>query len=212
MGRKSINKKRKSNPEKQQEWIEILIPYFQKHGLKDITMDEVARVLNKSKATIYKYFKSREEIIEYGLAHKLRDIQQFEQILKNGDIAYLERYFESIAHLSLNISDISNRFLSDLKHQHPALWERVVAFIDYAMEILKEYYQQGIDDGIFIDVDPALMVMSDRFFFQSLSDPDFLISHNLTINQAFQQYFKMKFSGIVKDPRLLTRYKDSLFS
>ena len=211
MGRKSTNKKRKTNPEKQREWIEILIPYFQKHGLKDITMDEVASVLNKSKATIYKYFKSREEIIEYGLAYKLEHIQQFEEILKNEDVPYLERYFDSIAHLTINISDISNRFLSDLKHQYPSLWKRVVAFIDYAMEILKGYYQKGIDEGYFIDVDPSLMVMSDRFFFESLSDPDFLISHNLTINQAFQQYFKMKFFGIVKDSRLLKKYQDSIF-
>jgi AcrR family transcriptional regulator len=170
-------------------------------------MDEVARVLHKSKATIYKYFKSREEIIAFGLTYKLEEIQDFQEILQDHNIPFLERYFRSIEHLSVNISDISNLFLSDLKHLYPELWEQVSAFINHTTEIIKDYYREGIDKGVFSKINPALMVMSDRFFFAALSDPDFLISHNLSIEGAFKQYFRMKFFGIVKDAKLLRQYE-----
>ena len=203
MGRKSLNKERKDNPKKKLEWIEILIPYFQKNGLKSITMDEVASVLNKSKATVYKYFKSKEEIIEFGLGNKLEHIQHFEEILKDENTPYLDRYFKSIEHLTLHISDISNLFLSDLKHLYPEIWKRVSAFIEYAISIIIDYYKEGINLNIFDNINPSLMAMSDRYFFASLSDPDFLISNNLSITEAFNQYFRMKFFGIVKDHSLL---------
>ncbi len=198
MGRKPLKKKRKDNPAKKEEWAQILIPHFQKKGLRDFTMDDVAELLDVSKATVYKYFKSREEIVELCVAVKLDAIRHFSDILMDNNIPFLERYFLSVEDLTKNIADISNTFLSDLKHLFPETWNIVNGFIEYALEIIQNYYEEGIKDGILDKVDSSLMVMSDRYFFQSLSDPDFLSSHNLTLQEAFRQYFKMKFFGIVK--------------
>jgi len=201
MGRKSLKKKRKEHPEKKEQWVRQLIPHFQKNGLRNFTMDDVSKLLNLSKATVYKYFKSREEIVEMGVAIKLEEISHFRDKLMDKHAPYLDRYFNSLEYLTAHISDITNIFLSDLKHLYPKIWESVNAFIEFALEILQDYYSEGISKGLLEDVDPALMVMSDRFFLQALSDPDFLISHQLTINEAFQKYFRMKFFGIVKDKK-----------
>ncbi len=206
MGRKALNKKRYINPEKQMEWGKQLIPQLQKSGLKDVTMDEVARMLNVSKATVYKYFKSREEIISLCVALKLDEIRYFNDLLTDKKIPYLDRYFKSIEHLTIHIADVSNIFLLDLKQYYPETWLTVMGFIDFALETIKDYYSEGIREGVLEDAAPALMVMSDRFFFQALSDPDFLISHQLTLKDAFRQYFRLKFFGIVKDRKKIEKY------
>ncbi len=198
MGRKSLKKKRKNNPEKKEEWAKELIPHFQKKGLRDFTMDNVAEMLNVSKATVYNYFKSREEIVELCVAVKLSEVSHFSAILMDNQTPYLERYFLSLEDLTKNISGISNTFLSDLKHLFPATWKTVNNFIEYALQILREYYEEGIQSGALEKANTSLIVMSDRFFLQSLSDPDFLNSHQLTLEEAFKQYFKIKFFGIVK--------------
>ena len=198
MGRKSLRKKRKDNPVKKEEWAKTLIPHFQKRGLRDFTMDNVAELLNVSKATVYKYFKSREEIVELCVAVKLSEVQHFSAILTDKQTPYFDRYFLSLEDLTKNVSDISNTFLSDLKQLFPATWETVNNFIEYALQILREYYEEGIQSGVLEKASSVLMVMSDRFFLQSLSGSEFLDSTGLSLEEAFRQYFKMKFFGIVK--------------
>lgn len=198
MGRKSLRKKRKDNPEKKAAWARRLIPHFQKKGLRDLTMDNVAQLLHVSKATVYEYFKSREEIVELCVAVKLDEVKRFSDILMDKKTPFLDRYFLSIEDLTKNIADISNTFLSDLKNLFPETWATVSAFIEYALQVLRQYYEEGIASGALRKASASLMVMSDRFFLQSLSDPDFLDSHCLSLNEAFTQYFEMKFFGIVK--------------
>lgn len=198
MGRKSLKKKRKDNPQKKEEWARVLIPHFSKKGLSDFTMDDVAKLLEVSKATVYKYFKSREEIVELCVAVKLNEVKHFSDILMDKQTPYLDRYFLSLEDLAKNVSDISNTFLADLKRFFPATWETVNGFIEYALQILRDYYEEGIANGLLERANSSLMVMSDRFFLQSLSDPDFLNSHQLTLQEAFRQYFKMKFFGLVR--------------
>lgn len=198
MGRKPSDKKRKINPQKRDELASRLIPFFQKNGLKGISMDDMAEAMNISKATVYKYFHSREEILAAVIAIKLNEIKQFEIFLNDKNTEYLQRYKNSVQYLSEHISDITNVFLSDLKTIFPHLWQMIESFKQYCMNLLKTYYNEGIDKGYFGNINPEIMVLSDNFFLDKLTDPDFLTAHKLTLQQAFDEYFKIKFYGIMK--------------
>ncbi|GIV33356.1 MAG: TetR family transcriptional regulator [Chitinophagales bacterium] len=200
MGRKPLKKSRRDAPEKKEQWARKLIPHFQKKGLRSSTMDEVARLLHISKATLYKYFSSREEIVALCVAQKLQDIGRFRDILTDKNKPFLERYFQSIEYLSQQLADISSTFLADLKSIFPDTWATVDAFIESALEIILNYYEEGIRIGALQKANPHLMVMTDRFFLMALSDPRFLNASGLSLQEAFRQYFKMKFFGIVKKP------------
>lgn len=198
MGRKSINKTRSNSVAKKEELIQRLIPFLQEKGLQGITMDNMAAAMDISKATVYKYFQSREEILAAVIAFKLEEIKHFEEHLNNVKVEYLDRYKNAVQYLSAHISDITNLFLADLKTYFPHLWQLIDAFKDYCMHALKAYYNEGIRKGYFNKINPAIMVMSDQFFLDKLTDPDFLVTHKLSIQQAFDEYFRMKFYGIMK--------------
>lgn len=198
MGRKSINKTRSNSVAKKEELIQRLIPFLQEKGLQGITMDNMAAAMDISKATVYKYFQSREEILAAVIAFKLEEIKHFEEHLNNVKVEYLDRYKNAVQYLSAHISDITNLFLADLKTYFPHLWQLIDAFKDYCMQALKTYYNEGIRKGYFNKINPAIMVMSDQFFLDKLTDPDFLVTHKLSIQQAFDEYFRMKFYGIMK--------------
>jgi AcrR family transcriptional regulator len=59
MGRNSVEKDRKINPKKHLEIITGLIDFLQTNSLAASNMDDIALGLNKSKATLYKYFTSK---------------------------------------------------------------------------------------------------------------------------------------------------------
>lgn len=183
--------------------LEDILQFLMVRGLKDVSMDDVAAYLNKSKATIYKYFRSREEIVRMGLEYKLERLKDFVPVLMNrGEkkLDYLDRYFKAIQLFSEEVSDISNLFLSDLKEVFPDLWGQVKGFQDFASIVLNKFYQEGMEAGILKQMNPAILVMSDRFLFDALSEPSFLTQHNVTIGEVFQEYFEMKFFGIVAHP------------
>ncbi len=198
MGRKSSDKIRKDNPEKRDELLQRIIPFLLEKGLQGVTMDKMAEAMNISKATVYKYFQSREEILAATIAVKLDEIKHFDAYLNDKEVEYLDRYKNAVQYLSEHISDITNLFLADLKTFFPHLWQLIDAFKEYCMNSLKVYYNEGIRKGYFNKINPEIMVMTDQFFLDKLTDPDFLVAHKLTIKQAFDEYFRMKFYGIMK--------------
>ncbi|MEM0997808.1 MAG: TetR/AcrR family transcriptional regulator [Bacteroidota bacterium] len=198
MGRKAIDKARTVNPGKQRQMAEKLLPLIEGRKLEGLTMDDLAEMLGRSKATIYKYFRSREELFDLALTLKLERIQDFLPLLQNADLPYLDRYFQALELLSRHLSTISNDFLADLQRLFPRLWEKIEMLQALAGRILHGYYQEGVERGILEPIHPAVLVLSDRFLFQALSDPQFLADHQLTIQEAFAAYFKMKFFGIVR--------------
>lgn len=198
MGRKPVKKTRINDPEVKQQWARTLLPIYINQGLKRLSMDEVARHLEVSKATLYKHFSSREEIIETALAVKLTDIGSFKESLFDEDLPYLERYFKAIHIFFAEISGISTDFLSDLKTLYPDIWTKVEFFREYATSQLQLFYQQGIELGYFNNISPILLVASDKMFFDNISDPDFLKANNLNLQSAFRDYFTLRTGGLFK--------------
>jgi len=201
MGRKPLNKERIHDPVTQEGWVLRLIPVFQKNGIKQYTMKDLATLVGVSKATLYKHFSSKEEILEMVINLKLRQLEVFKEKLFDDQLPYLERYIKAIQITSLQIGGISNKFILDLRHLHPNLWERIRHFQEEAIELLKQFYQKGIQIGVFNDISPIIMVASDRSFFSTLLDnPEILTNSHLTVQEAFQDYFFMKCNGIIKSP------------
>lgn len=207
MGRKPITKNRKENPEIRKKWAAEITPIFIKNGLKKFSMDEVAKLLNVSKATLYKHFASRELLLSFALEEKLQQIGNFQNDLFNETLPFLDRYHAAIHIFFHEIAGISTEFLSDLKHAHPKLWKKITFFIKFAAELLKQFYQKGIEQGYFNNIEPAVLVLSDKVFFETISDPDFLKENNLTLQKAFKSYFELRINGLFTN----TEYRTKMF-
>lgn len=84
------------NKEKQTSILKTAIKRFTKHGLNKTTLDEVARDIRLSKATLYHYFTSKEDLflasIKYEGSIFLEEIKQIfdteETLLKNKLLEY----------------------------------------------------------------------------------------------------------------------------
>lgn len=198
MGRKPVEKKRIHDPEVRKQWIEKLMPIYMKNGLKKFTMDEISDKLGVSKATIYKHFSSRMEILETVVNTKIEEISAFEVFTMDENIPYMTRYQNAIKNASLRLAGISNQFLLDLKELYPELWERMMSLQFFAAERAKAFYQEGVNKGYLRDFDPSWLALTDRIFLGGLSNPQFLIEHDMTLQTALDNYFRLKGEGIFK--------------
>lgn len=197
MGRKPLTKKRLKRPEKQREIIEKLTDFFKKNRLSENNMDQVAAYLNKSKATIYKYFRSKEEMVDLLISHKIKNIAQFAFILRDEKIDFFERYKLSYELLSNNIADIPNELLIDIQELYPVIYKKIELLIETAANELKAYYEKGIDLGIFNKLNATILAQNDLMFFQLLTNPKFLIDNKLSMNQAFKDFYQIRCYGLL---------------
>ena len=198
MGRKPLNKERVDDPYIKDAWIKELATLYLQHGLGKFTMDKIAKKLNISKATLYKYFSSKDEIIDAVVQYKTKEIIAFEALLRDDNIDFSERFFDIIKTASILLAEISGQFLHDTKVKHPELFHKMDAFSDRALYAAEKFYQQGIEMGVLNDIDPKILALTDKMFIQAVSNPKFLKEHNISIKEAFDSYFLMKSKGIFK--------------
>lgn len=199
MGRKSLSKKRLYNPSVRSRCIEKLMPIYLAEGFKGMKMDVVVGHLGISKATLYKHFATRYEIVEAVVDLKIAEIDAFKFLLLNDSVNFQSRYLEAVKSASIQLAGISNQFLSDLKDMYPHLWSRFNTLFDNAAEIMARFYKRGIKKGIINDMDPSFLATTDKIFLSALADPQFLIDNNLTLQKAVGDFFWMKSVGIFKE-------------
>lgn len=198
MGRNAVIKKRNTNPKKRDLYILKLMETFKQHGLKKFSMDSIASELKVSKATLYHYFSSKDEMVEICLMNVLGQLGNFETITQNNSITFETRFYRMLELFSETFTDISNLFLADLQDEYPLLWKQVQTFIDYVTQVLTDFYNEGKKAGVFADIHTSILVISDRMFFNAISDVEFMQKNNITLRTAFDEYFRMKCFGFIK--------------
>ena len=196
MGRKPLDKKRVDDPFVKDAWVKELATLYLQYGLGKYTMDMIAKKLNISKATLYKYFASKDEIVDAVIQYKIQEIISFESLLGDDNIDFSERFFDIIKKASIMLAEISGQFLHDTKIKHPELFNKLNTFQDRALVAAEKFYQQGIETGVLNNINPKILALTDKMFIQAVSNPRFLQEHGISIKEAFDSYFLMKSKGI----------------
>ncbi|MDL5510556.1 TetR/AcrR family transcriptional regulator [Arenibacter sp. M-2] len=125
--------------ENQEEFLEFAISKFLKFGSKRFTLDDLAHEMGISKKTIYRYFSSKEEIVQESLKYLLTGVQteitEARKREKNNPIQGVI----SIYRIGLNnLKKFSPSFLLGLQKYYPR-----------ANELFNEFRVKEIHDCVF---------------------------------------------------------------
>lgn len=198
MGRKPIEKYRYKDPKIREKHTIRFMVYFQQHGIEQFSMSKMAMDLKMSKTTIYNHFKTKEEIIEAAVDHKLSIIAEYQTVLENITLPFTERYRKALLFFCVQTFDLSGRLLRQIRAKYPSIWSKVERFQRNVFLDLKSYYEVGKEIGIFKpSVSPLLLSLGDQQFFDLLSNPQILQDNNIEVLDAFNHHYQMKFSGIL---------------
>tara|TARA_B100001939_G_scaffold345149_2_gene361077 strand:+ start:80 stop:721 length:642 start_codon:yes stop_codon:yes gene_type:complete len=197
MGRKNIQKNRYKDPLIKEKYVMKLLVYFQKNGIRNFSMSQLAQDFNVSKTTLYNHFESKEEMVEKALDYKLSVIGEYESVLENITLPYKERYRKAMLFFCVQSYDVSSRLLNEIKKDYPNLWKKVVVFQAKVLQNLQSYFEIGIEIGEFKrDVSPLLLSLEDQQFFEMLSNHEILERNGIDVLKAFNHHFQTKFHGI----------------
>ena len=177
-------------------------------GFYKITMDEIAHGLRISKKTIYKYFPSKNKLLEAVVKSFMHSTKS--RLLKNiseqeNSILKIRALTELFAELSLKLNQ---KMLYDLQTHTPELWNIVENFRgEIIKSIWEDIIDQGKKEGFIVDKPNDIIITVIYSSIQSIINPNFLINHNYSMSEAFKITFDILIQGFLTAQGLIVYNK-----
>lgn len=171
--------------------------FFSK-GVRYFTMEGVADHVGVSKRTLYKYYSSREDLVN-NIIDSLFDriMQIFRSSMENDNNPVKQMYYVLMGISKLSSKMPMNRLL-DIKTQYPRAWERIETFNKDRIVEWYRIFSDGQKKGYFRgDIDMDVMSKIHIRILNSIFTPEFFTENQVTIQEAFQVWVKMLSTGIL---------------
>ena len=171
---------------------------FMSEGFYKTSMDSLASELQMSKKTIYKYFSSKEELVEAVIKSFMSQVKnKIDSVIKEEDNS-LVRALHLFAVMRDITTKFSDKWVKDIRIHLPKLWLVVDEFrTKRAYAVLGSIIQQGQKEGIIIEKPAELIIHLYVSAMRSIVNPDFLFYQKMNYNEAIQHTFEILFNGIL---------------
>ncbi|GAS81305.1 MULTISPECIES: TetR/AcrR family transcriptional regulator [Paenibacillus] len=177
-----------------------LLTYVKKNGFQSLKMDEIAKIMDISRATLYKYFSTKEDIITFIVSicveyiHEIIEDSDADQVI----VQRFQQTFEQTILLKEFFTDI---FLKDLESSYPENYERLKESMKQREDQELAFYDEGIKEGFFNKIDGRLIVMQDEIL-RNILDVKYLMENHLTVFQVLFDYYNLKKIQLFKPDKI----------
>lgn len=190
-------------------YVAKLLHPVKSNGFQSFRMDDIAKTMDLSKATLYKYFQSRDEIIDYLTKLIIKYVIGAECQFESGSPdAYMRGIRSSFAQTLLIANYGTEAFFGDLREVYPQMMATIDVAISERNERLRRFFEKGIEEGYLNDSNATLLIIQDELMFRNLLDPHYLMKHNLTLRTAISDYYDIRKRQLFK-PDVYDQIDDS---
>ncbi|WP_047999439.1 TetR/AcrR family transcriptional regulator [Lactiplantibacillus herbarum] len=170
----------------------ILIEGFQK-----LSMSKLATAVDVSRATLYIYFKNKDEIVQAVVARHLQFITENPVPKQFETQNFLPIWLNSL----LLMGSTTETFTTDLQHAYPELAHQLnMAYRDYFQQ-LRTYVVQGQQERVILpDYTPEFVIFQAEALLKTVLQQ--VRSHQLTLDQAeryIEDGLKFQLQGLLTD-------------
>jgi len=191
MGRKSIERTRKPLSKKMKLWVDSIIPAIAHEDLSKLTVNDIAKLTNKSKSTIYEYFESKQDIIYTAVKRRIDKLEDLPTLTTNESV--IAAYNQLIEWLINHLNDVSFSLLNQLESHFAESWEIIRHFMNELLNTLQSLYKHGIEQAVFRSVSVDILMALDEFFITQWLSRE---GKTETIDQMIIDYVDIRLRGI----------------
>jgi AcrR family transcriptional regulator len=167
-------------------------------GVSRVTMDDLVAATGISKRTIYRYFRSKEEIVSAVLDDLIAGIAHKIQTAFDSADNPLDKIINIIGELTRNIKVIEPQFLYDLQKYYPHLWEKIERFRSERIQQVFEALLAGGEQNFLRQVHPKVFTTALLASIRSVINPAFIVENQLLMEEAIQSLFNIFLYGVVE--------------
>ncbi|MBE3572191.1 MAG: TetR/AcrR family transcriptional regulator [Moorella humiferrea] len=167
-------------------------------GFRAVTTDELAAACGISKRTLYRYFNSKDEIVEQVLDNVLQEVGDRVEAILTGPLSPPAKLQAMARAIAEEVRFLEPHIFHDLQHYYPHLWEKIDRFRTERSERLGQVYLEGCQKGFFKEFNVALVINSFIAAARAVISPGFLINHNISLPRAMDTMVEIFLHGISK--------------
>ena len=197
----------------QEKILEKSTDLFLKFGYKSVTMDDIAAELSISKKTVYKYFKTKLDLVKASVIQLHKNCEAIITEIASEKKGAIEESYEIKDRFDALFSDIKMSPIYQLKKFYPEVYTEILdKDKDCHDEHFKVNLEKGIEDGDFradIDVDFVTKVYF-RLLYWIHSHPDIQqMAQNETKLLEYHLRAIVTPTGLIKLEKQLSKYEES---
>ncbi len=182
--------------------VEAAGTLFLSRGFVRVTSDEIAARLGISKATLYKVFPSKEEMLRQVVRGVMTDILTgVERLIDDRSLGFVEKLAALLSELAKGLSRFEPALVRDLQRCAPGIWKEVE---DFRREKILKNFKILLEDGrrqggFRSDVDLDLLLAMFLDLVQRFVNPAAIARSGRSPVETFQSVIKVFFQGILTD-------------
>ncbi|MEK3920787.1 TetR/AcrR family transcriptional regulator [Paenibacillus sp. FSL K6-2393] len=189
---KDEQKKMQKFLQTQEKLLFRLLPSIRKSGFHSLSMDEIAKIMNISRVTLYKYFSTKEEIIQI-VTNTI--IDYFKEVVigepPEEESLYAVRFqqlFEQSVSLTMFVTE---EYKHDLFSVYPEIYEQLLVVTQEREKQLLTFYHEGMRNSVFNELNGQVLILQDQLL-NTMLDTKYLLMNGLTIEQVLYDFYKLK--------------------
>jgi AcrR family transcriptional regulator len=175
---------------------------FFDRGFLRVTADDIAAELGISKATLYKVFSSKEEMLGAAVREVMDEIAaRVELIIGDDSLGFVEKMVTLFAFLGTRLSQFGPLLVRDIQKSAPRIWKEIDDFRkDKIFRNFKVILEAGRREGFFReDVDLDLLLQMFTSLVQEFVNPAAILRSGRSPAATFESVTKVFFQGILTD-------------
>ncbi len=175
-------------------------PRFFTEGFSRISTEELSRELGISKKTLYREFRSKEEIVRAVVLQQLRAVErELAEVFDDGNRGFIERLGAQLRIATRMVGTLGRPFLSDLSRYAPAVWEEIERFRhERVFSRLEKVILRGKEEGtVRPEIDPRLLVSIIATVANNLLIPDNFVHTEMNPEKVIQHMGMLITRGVL---------------
>ncbi len=163
-------------------------------------MDEIAGELRVSKKTIYKFFPSKEKLLEEICSNTSCDIKDRIGSIINGKEDVVVKFVKLLNMHSNFTMNISDKWLKDLSIHAPAIKMNIDEMKnDQINKVFRKLLEQGKKEKLIENYPSPIIITAFNSSLISVLNHDFLVNNKFTMQHAFKITYEMLLNGILTE-------------
>lgn len=173
---------------------------FFNEGCYKTTIDEIAKGLQMSKNTIYKYFPNKEALMNESIEYFINNVRNNANCILESHENAIEKLVKMLNLISAHIMQFNEIFLRDVQIHYPELWRTIDTIRrKLAYEAVSRLIRQGKKEKLFIDFPVEILVTIFIGAFRAVINPVFLLNNKYSTSEAFNLTYKILLNAILSE-------------
>ncbi|MBB6732066.1 TetR/AcrR family transcriptional regulator [Cohnella sp. CBP 2801] len=189
-------------------YVEKIKPIIRRTRFSQLKVDDLAKYMDISKATLYKHFPSKDDIIEQVVNYYIDYSKKADTEVKDDSLSFWDRFQKTFLQTLMCVTFISDLFLQDLKEFYPRHFEKLTVALQNRNKSLQTFFESGMEQQIFNRFNAVLFMVQDDAVLRRFIEPSFSIQYDITLKQAIMDFYNMKLYQLLK-PEYLKMIDDS---